>query len=291
MAFCENCGEKLAAGLKFCTSCGTAVPQPAASPTPAADGYTAWMTALEDEGEDDNYLAEVEALVQRYLRKKGKNKNALTKAEFEECKTTADGIFEYMGEGIDSFSDGDLESAVNNFTEALQLDDSYAAAYKMRSLCKARQEDVDGTKADLDTALRLAPEDGELYFMLGDFYRITGEYNEAVKNYSQAISHDYAVYEVYKYRGGSYAVAGEKQKALEDFKTASQFKGDDGEIAYQSEWEFFFLRGGARGNTKEAIEDLDAALELLPVSLPAEEAVEQVNMVKGFKAQIEAALK
>src|SRR5215212_6550752 len=83
--------------------------------------------------------------------------------------------------GAARFSAGDLDGAIEDFTETLRLDPTHAAAYTNRGLARSDLGDQQGAIADATEALRLAPNNAVAYTNLGLAYLRLREPAEAIE--------------------------------------------------------------------------------------------------------------
>jgi tetratricopeptide (TPR) repeat protein len=102
------------------------------------------------------------------------------------------------------FDQGDYDSAIAEYTEALAIDPNYAAAYGSRADTYLDKTDYDLAIADYDQAIRLYPTEAIAYFGRAVAYYNKGEYERAIAGYDEAIRLNPRYALAYTYRGVAY---------------------------------------------------------------------------------------
>ena len=154
---------------------------------------------------------------------------------------------------------GEIEAAIKAYSDIIELNPHYFAAYTNRGVVYANKGEYDLAIKDFNTALELNPNDFFAYNNRGNVYGDMDKVNEAIADFNTAIKlrPDYA--NAYNNRGNAYVKKHYLDRALEDFNTAIKldpsFAG-----AYNS-------RGAAyheKGNFEKALEDFNTAIKLDP---------------------------
>ena len=81
----------------------------------------------------------------------------------------------------------EYDKAVGHYTEAIDLNPEYAAAYNNRGAVYSNQGEVDKAIQDYNTAIDLNPEDASVYYNRGAVYADKGEMDKAIQDYNTAI--------------------------------------------------------------------------------------------------------
>lgn len=154
-------------------------------------------------------------------------------------QTTAD---EYLEKGLEVMKSGRYKEAIPHFDEAISIDSNLVAAYIARSKARSNnQADLPGALEDLNTALQLAPRNGEAFFerarilnsMIGNMIKENGgmrsdelkPYFSAVLNdLDSAITNGFVNEHSFSYRAG-YLMRnfGMVKEAIDDYTRAIQY--------------------------------------------------------------------
>jgi len=133
--------------------------------------------------------------------------------------------------GLLNYDNGDLTSAISDFTKALELDPQLASAYHDRGICKHELEDYDGALSDYSEAIRIDPGFAEAYYNRAMLYDIRNDREKALADYNRTIELQPTFAPAY-YNRGVYYFNFDRSKACEDFKKASDLGDKDAEKAY-----------------------------------------------------------
>jgi len=99
---------------------------------------------------------------------------------------------------------GDYDGAIGEFTEALNIDPNYAAAYGDRGDAYVDKAEYTLAIADYDEAIRLYPTEAIVYFGRAVAYYNLGEYRRAIADYDESIKLDPKYRLAFSYRGVAY---------------------------------------------------------------------------------------
>src|SRR6516164_3629957 len=94
---------------------------------------------------------------------------------------------DYFNRGVIEKANGDFDSAIADYTRAIELDPTYAAAYSNRGNAKQAKGDLDGAIADCNRAIELDPKDSMAYFHRGIAKKAKGDLKAAVDDINGAI--------------------------------------------------------------------------------------------------------
>jgi tetratricopeptide (TPR) repeat protein len=152
---------------------------------------------------------------------------------------------------------GKIESAIKAYSDAIELNPHYSAAYNNRGVVYVDIGEYNLAIRDFNMVIELNPNDFFAYNNRGNTYKYIGNINNAIKDFNMAITlkSDYA--NAYNNRGNAYVKKGYFEKAIKDFTTAMKLDPDFSG-AYNS-------RGAAyyeKGNLEKAIEDFNTAIKL-----------------------------
>jgi len=96
--------------------------------------------------------------------------------------------------GTAKLRNGDLEGALADYNQAIQLDPELAVAYVNRGLVRRRLGDVQGALSDYNSAINLDPNMGEPFYNRGLIRRSNGDPQGALSDFRRAAA-------IYKERG------------------------------------------------------------------------------------------
>jgi tetratricopeptide (TPR) repeat protein len=113
----------------------------------------------------------------------------------------------------------DLKGALEILDKAIESKKDLFEAYKMRAFLRSMSGNIDGTLADLTSALELKP-DAKLYQERARFRMFKRDSQGALKDYDSAIAAGLKTEEVYSGRGEVKSDAGDFDGALADYQTA-----------------------------------------------------------------------
>jgi hypothetical protein len=117
---------------------------------------------------------------------------------------------------------GDLDRALADYDQAIQLDRGNVAAYRGRGLLWRQRGDADRALADLGHAIRLSFSDPDIYRERGLIWYERGRYDRAIADFNQAIKLAPRFANAYLHRGEAFLHKGEFKTALADFEHALQ---------------------------------------------------------------------
>lgn len=172
--------------------------------------------------------------------------------------------WDHFDRGFAAAEAGDLQEAIQEYTEAISLDPNYAYAYNNRGNRYADLGQYEEAIADLNTAIKLDPHDAAGYYNRGSCYYDSGQFLLALRDYTTASVLDPKDASTLNNRGSSLCMLGEYQQAIIDFTEAIALNPE-----YASAYNNRAFAHAKTGNPKAAIEDAKIALSLSPDSAAA----------------------
>ncbi|WAL60393.1 tetratricopeptide repeat protein [Thermocoleostomius sinensis] len=169
----------------------------------------------------------------------------------------SDDAFTYLNRGLERAASGDYAGAIDQFTQAIELDPDFAPAYGSRGLVRAASGDMEGAILDYSRAIELDPNDAIAYGGRGVAHAETGEYEAALEDLSRSIELDPTFALTYYNRGIARTEVDDHEGAVADFTRTLELETNFAP-AYVS-------RGLARselGDREGAITDLQKAAEI-----------------------------
>ena len=139
--------------------------------------------------------------------------------------------------GLDFYLVQDFANAVDDYTQAILLDEHFFPAYFMRALVRCKQleyrkaegdsqevkaVDYEIVKKDLDQVLQLAPDFVYAYFNRGNVMASLKDYRGALADYDKAIELSPAFAEAYYNRGLTHIYLGNNKQGIKDLSKAGE---------------------------------------------------------------------
>lgn len=128
---------------------------------------------------------------------------------------------------------GDFTPAIEDFTQAVLLDSTFASAFHDRGICKFELMDFEGAIRDYSAAIKIEPEVPEYFYNRGWAYSKTDKIEEAIKDYSQSILLNPAFADAY-FRRGYTLMAKDKKAGCADFKKAADLGFEKARIEFET---------------------------------------------------------
>lgn len=141
----------------------------------------------------------------------------------------------YYYSGVAALKDGNLETAIADFTEAINKRPSYAEAYFARAEAYSIRRDK-----------QLAHDD---YIRAAEIFQIKKNYNQAITAYNNAVDVDKKSVTAYLGRANTYLIKGEEIASIADYETVLKFDKRN-EQAYFGLGEARFKQGRYKKATK-----------------------------------------
>ncbi|MEH2011015.1 tetratricopeptide repeat protein [Nostoc sp.] len=184
----------------------------------------------------------------------------------------------YFNLGVDRRQRGDQQGAIMAWNEALSLNYNNAHTYYYRGITKAEIGNYDGAVEDLkqalyitpkylnakrqlekirqdllgsgSTILPLKPNNPTQHYQRGRVRFHFGEYQEAIKEFNQALQINPNLVAAYYSRGKSYYKLKKKEEAIKDFQTSAKLFCENNQPDKLAKWTPFEL---GESNREEAI--------------------------------------
>lgn len=163
----------------------------------------------------------------------------------------------FYNRGNGKLHQGDLDGAIADYTQAIELNPRHANAHVNRGLARLRKNDLDGAIRDDDRAAELDPHSVLAFLNRGTARAAQGDYKGAAEDDSRVITLDQQNAQAYTERCAALFSQGDMEGAIPDCDRAIEL-GTQSPVAYQ-------LRGVAwyiRGDAVRAVVDLTLAEQM-----------------------------
>jgi tetratricopeptide (TPR) repeat protein len=124
--------------------------------------------------------------------------------------------FSFFVRGI-IYSEKEYDKAIQDYTEAISLDNNYAAAYNNRGALWINKNEYNKAIEDLTRAISLDKNDAFAYSNRGAVWSNKKEYDKAIEDYTETIRLDNNNANAYYNRGNAWANKKEYDKAIKDY--------------------------------------------------------------------------
>lgn len=128
----------------------------------------------------------------------------------------------YLSTGTRSLEAGQLDTAILNFSKAVELDNKSAAAYNGLASAYQRLDKIEVAINKFTKAIELNPSYKEAYFGRGICYLRASEYDKGIADLGQLIKLDKNNADAYYYRAQAYLTKGDYAKSMEDIQMAEK---------------------------------------------------------------------
>jgi tetratricopeptide (TPR) repeat protein len=130
---------------------------------------------------------------------------------------------------------GELDQALDQYSEAIRLDPQYARAYNNRGLAYQARRDMRQAITDFSEAIRLSPTLVAAYLNRGVAHMTKLDYKKALADYDEAVRIDPENCQAYKCRAAVYQAMGQQEKMIADLaKAAKYYKPKYNTIAHKA---------------------------------------------------------
>jgi len=119
---------------------------------------------------------------------------------------------------------GEISLAIEEYSNAIRIDDRYTKAYLYRGIAYSKKGEDDNAFEDFNKVIELNSKYVEAYFYRGNLLCKKGKFTEAINTYSRLIDLDPNISEAYINRGNAWKEEMEYEKAISDYKKALSIK-------------------------------------------------------------------
>ncbi len=155
---------------------------------------------------------------------------------------------------------GYWENSITLFDHTLKVTDDNSLIYNNRGNEYDDSGNYKQAVEDYSKAIAIKPHLAEAYYNRGNVYNRLGNYGQAIEDYIRAIEIKPDFAEAYYNRSVAYGVLGNYRQAIEDLNRVIEIKPDYADAYYDRSNAFY----KGLGNYRQAIEDLNRAIEIKP---------------------------
>lgn len=155
---------------------------------------------------------------------------------------------------------GQLDMAIEAYSNAIDLNPHNANAYNNRGIAYAEKGKLDNAIEDYNITIQLRPDDANIDYNKRIVYTNKGDYGLAIQEVRKMIELDLEFSRTYHNRAVAYSKKGEVELAIKDYTKAIEL--------YPDEPNTYYDRGNTyyeKGDYDRAIEDYTEAIELNPI--------------------------
>ena len=134
----------------------------------------------------------------------------------------------YYGRGLNYLRRGDFNLAVEDYTQAIELDPNYHRAYFGRGSAHTGLGNYKESIEDYTLAISLRSDYTEAYINRGNVYRSLERFDEAFADYQRALELAPGNLNAYRNRGWAHELRGDLELARADYMRGLELNPDDG---------------------------------------------------------------
>lgn len=195
---------------------------------------------------------------------------------------------EHLLRGMRKRADGELDNAIAEYNQAIQLDPALVDAYNNRGNAYAEKGDQVRAIEDFDKAIELKPDHVAAYFNRGLSYQLGGYPEKALEDYQEALKLDppeTLLSRLFLHLGILYATLDDEERALSHLTKAIELDPNN-VIAYND-------RGAVyeqKGRLLEAIADYRQVVRLLPDAPQSRQLEAFIRLVENLRSELRTRL-
>ncbi len=154
----------------------------------------------------------------------------------EAIQIDANNAMAYANRGYAWSVQNSFDKAVSDFTEVIRLEPNDAYAFEGRGFAWAKIGVFDKSLADCTETIRLSPSKSSAYVSRGYAWTMMGEFENSIDDFTEAIRLDPIDASAYVSRGYSWWKAGNNAAALQDYGEAIRLNAEDASAYNNFAW-------------------------------------------------------
>jgi tetratricopeptide (TPR) repeat protein len=197
---------------------------------------------------------------------------------------------DFYNAAADNVKRGFVSEAISDYTQAIELDSSYADAYRSRGYLLERINDDSGAMADYTTYIVLEPANSfRVLSALGKIKYGLKDYSESLKIFTECVAQDGVDIGLKYWKAMSAYHLKDYKSAIASFNKAIQFNHNEGNwLGYKGETEAMYYRGNAKLNLNDlygAIQDYSLIIsrDSLQIAMKYGSSVSQFTPLAYYK--------
>jgi len=159
---------------------------------------------------------------------------------------------------------GNLETAIQDFSQAITFNSNYVEAYNDRGITYGQLGRYGDAFRDFNKSIELNPYNAETYNNRGIVYTEFKKYNDAISDYNKSIGLNPNNASSYCGRGDVYAILGKHDDAISDYSKSIELNPNYAIVYYNRGTSYANI-----GKHNDAISDYNVAIELNPKNTAA----------------------
>jgi tetratricopeptide (TPR) repeat protein len=164
----------------------------------------------------------------------------------------------YYSRGVAHRNKGQLEEALEDYTESIELNPSDPDVFYNRGVVEQSLGEIDAAIADYDAAIKLKPRFAQAFNNRGVMHRLKKDYVAALKDFDEALRLEPRHAGAYNNRCTLRAITGQLNEAVIDCDESLKIRASADALASRG------LANLKLGQLDAAIRDYDAALKAAP---------------------------
>jgi tetratricopeptide (TPR) repeat protein len=151
-------------------------------------------------------------------RRMGDSANALEDfSQALQLDTNNANIFRGRGRGRVYLLKGENDKAIEDFNQALRIDPAYSDGYVLRGNAYSAKGNYARAVEDFDQALQLNPTSADAFYNRAREFANNGQYERSIPDWNRAIQYKPGDADSYYGRGQAYSHTGDYQRAIQDY--------------------------------------------------------------------------
>ena len=208
--------------------------------------------------QESNVTAEEHFKKANKARNQGDFETAITNYN-EAIRLKPDYVFAFNDRGAVYYLQGEYEKAIADCDEAIRLNENHASAFNTRGLVRNELGSPKEAIADYSEAIRLNPNGADALSNRGNAYRELGDFKNSFADHNKAILLNPNHADAFCNRGYAYQGLGDFEKAIADYDEAVRLQSQHVAAFYNRGVAYQML-----GNLEKAINNYNKTIQLNP---------------------------